>query len=155
MVSSVQPLSTGYNDAWFITPASTGNADRANYNEQQHPGSHFLDVKGKLQSQEMPAAAGELRILVLRGVTVPGLPPWTRILKQDSRRVCWKCPRQGRWLSVCSLSMSSSRFLLRRAFCTATHYLVFQFFLCSRPHWLSSVISLDLSHTKVNGEIDF
>lgn len=75
MVSSVQPLSTGYNDAWFITPASTGNADRANYKEQQHPGSHFLDVKGKLQSQEMPAAAGELRILVLRGVTVPGLPP--------------------------------------------------------------------------------
>lgn len=59
MVSSVQSLSTGYNDAWFITSASTGNADRANYNEQQHPGSHFLDVKGKLQSQEMLAVAGK------------------------------------------------------------------------------------------------
>lgn len=59
MVSSVQPLSTGYSDAWFITPASTGNAERANYNKQQHPGSHFLDVKGKLQSQEMPVAVGK------------------------------------------------------------------------------------------------
>lgn len=59
VVSSAQPLPVGCNDAWFITPAQTGNADRANYYKQQHPGSCFLEVKGKLHSQEMPAVAGK------------------------------------------------------------------------------------------------
>jgi hypothetical protein len=56
VVSNAEFLSVDYNKAgpshWLKQKKLIV---RANYNKQQHPGSYFLEVKGKLHRQEMLA----------------------------------------------------------------------------------------------------
>lgn len=59
---------------------------RANYNKEQHPGSHFLEVKGKLDRQEMPAQRNQnLRQLLEGWLHEPG--PWVHSLTNSAQSV--------------------------------------------------------------------